>query len=67
VEFHDELLPGIELLIRKYPLKGADALHLSSALWLEKTVQEKVTFVASDESLLKAARSERLKIVNPQG
>ena len=67
VEFHDELLPGIKFLIRKYPLKGADAVHLSSALWLEKTTIEKVTFVASDESLLKAARSERLKIINPEG
>lgn len=67
VEFHDELLPGIKYLIRKYPLRGADAVHLSSALWLEKTANEKLTFVASDESLLKAARSERLQIINPAG
>ena len=65
VEFHDELLPGIKSLVEKYPLKGADAVHLSSALWLEHTAKEKVTFVASDESLLKAARAEKLKVINP--
>ena len=65
VEFHDELLPKIKLLIGKYPLKGGDAVHLSSALWLQQTVKEKVTFVASDEGLLRAARSEKLTILNP--
>ena len=65
VEFHDELLPRIEFLIRKYPLKGADAVHLSSALWLEQTAKDKVTFVASDEGLLKAASSENLRVLNP--
>ena len=65
VEFHDELLPIIKGLMVEYPLKGADSVHLSSAIWLERTAREKVTFVASDDNLLKAARAERLKTINP--
>ena len=66
IEFHNELLPGVKKLIEKYPLRGADALHLASALWLDNTLKMGLTFVASDIGLLKAARSEALKILNPQ-
>jgi predicted nucleic acid-binding protein len=66
VEFHDELLPTVRLLLTKYSLKGADTVHLSSALWLRRGVEVDVTFVASDVSLLKAAQGERLKVINPQ-
>lgn len=66
VELHDELLPTVKLLLTKYPLKGADTVHLSSALWLKRAVQADVTFVASDANLLKAAQGERLKVINPQ-
>jgi hypothetical protein len=47
-------------------LKGADSIHLSTALWLKRTLKEEVLFVASDLELLKAARAEKLKILNPQ-
>lgn len=67
VEFQDELLPIINKIIKKHYLRGADSIHLSSALWLKHTVKENVTFVASDINLLKAAESERLHIVNPEG
>ena len=66
IEFHNELLPGVKKLIEKYPLRGADALHLASALWLDDTLKMGLTFVASDIGLLNAARSEALKILNPQ-
>jgi len=66
IEFHDELLPRIKNLAEKYPLKGADTLHLSSALWLKQNSGEDVTFVASDLNLLKAAEVENLRIVNPR-
>lgn len=65
VEFHDELLSTVKTLLRKYPLKGADSVHLSSALWLEHAASEDVTFVASDLNLLKAAEAENLNIINP--
>ena len=66
IEFHNELLQGVKKLIEKYPLRGADALHLASALWLDDTLKMGLTFVASDIGLLNAARSEALKILNPQ-
>ncbi len=65
VEFHDELFPTIKALIEKYLLKGADTVHLSSALWLKQASREDVKFVASDLNLLKAAESENLHSINP--
>ena len=66
IEIHDELLPFVKSLIRKYPLKGADSIHLASALWLERMTKGEVMFVASDMNLLGAATKENLKILNPQ-
>jgi len=67
IEIHDELLPLVKSLIRKYPLKGADSIQLASALWLESMTKTDVVFIASDMSLLDAATKENLKILNPQG
>jgi predicted nucleic acid-binding protein len=66
IEMHDELLPLVKSLIGKYPLKGADSIHLASALWLESMTRAEVMFVASDLNLLNAASIENLKILNPQ-
>lgn len=65
VEFKDELFPIIRKVIGKYFLKGADAVHLSSALWLKQTFKADITFVASDVNLLNAANAEVLQVVNP--
>lgn len=64
VELQDDLLPIIRSLTEKYPLRGADAIHLASALWLERVLRDEVTFVAADSRLLDAARDERLKVIN---
>jgi uncharacterized protein len=66
VEFHDELLPAMKSLLLKHHLSGADTVHLSSALWLKRALQSDLAFVASDLNLLKAARAERLEVINPQ-
>jgi len=66
VELEDDLLPVICGLTEKYPLRGADAIHLASALWLERVLRDEVTFVAADGRLLEAARNEKLKTVNPE-
>jgi hypothetical protein len=50
----------------KYPLKGADLVHLSSLLWLKVASREAVTLVASDVQLLQAAKSEKIEIINPE-
>jgi len=56
---------GIEMLIARHALRGADSIHLSTALWLSKATRSPVVFVASDNELLTAARVEKLKILNP--
>ena len=66
VEVEDDLLPVIRSLTEKYPLRGADAIHLASALWLERVLRDEVTFVAADGRLLEAVRDEKLKTVNPE-
>ena len=66
VELEDELLPVIRGLTEKYPLRGADALHLASALWLKRVLDDEIIFVAADGRLLEAARDEKLKTVNPE-
>ncbi|MGA2936134.1 MAG: hypothetical protein ABSF52_03435 [Syntrophobacteraceae bacterium] len=56
-------------LVKKYiEEKGSDKVnaHLSTALWLKQTMNEDVVFVASDLELLKAAKSEKLRILNPR-
>jgi len=65
VEMNDGLLPILRTLIYNYPLKGADAVHLASALWLSKSLKENLVFMASDQTLLKAALSEQLLVLDP--
>ena len=65
LEFHNDLLQTVKFLLEKYPLKAADAVHLSSALWLRNSVKVEVTFVTPDSILIKAAESENLRTLNP--
>ena len=65
LDFHNDLLPIVKILIEKHPLKAADAIHLSSALWLKLSSKVDVTFVASNSNLLKAAGAEKLQVMNP--
>lgn len=66
IEFKDDLLKIIKGLVTRHNLKGADSVHLASALWLKQTIKEHIAFVASDSNLLKAARAEKLEALNPQ-
>ena len=65
VEFHIDVFQLIDEIIIKYALKGADSVHLSSALWLKKAMKQDVVFVASDLELIKAAKAEKFQIFNP--
>jgi predicted nucleic acid-binding protein len=65
LEFHNDLLQAVKFLLEKHPLKAADAVHLSSALWLKQTTRADLTFVTSDSNLLRAAQEENLHILNP--
>jgi uncharacterized protein len=65
VEVAGAPVDGIETLIARHALRGADSIHLSTALWLGKATKTPITFVASDNELLNAARSNRLETYNP--
>jgi predicted nucleic acid-binding protein len=52
-------------LVRRYPLRGYDAIHLSAALWVQRQVGDAMEFWASDERLEQAANRERILVVNP--
>ncbi len=64
VDLHDEILTLGRDLIRRHPLRALDAIHLASALSLQKALGEDVAFTASDARLMRAAAAERLKTFN---
>ena len=58
------VLKLVPLLCERHPLRGADAVHLASALLLHEEGL-KVTFACSDHQLLRAAAAEGLIPFNP--
>ena len=65
LELDDVLVPIIRKSIRKHSIRGADAVHLASAMWLRSTLKEDVIFACSDSKLLDAAHGERLVAFDP--
>ena len=65
LEFADELLPAIKQAIRRHAVRGADSVHLVSAMWLRSELKEDVIFACADAKLLAAARKERLVAFDP--
>jgi predicted nucleic acid-binding protein len=60
----DEVLMLVPGLCGRYPLRGADALQLASALFLRREGLE-VTFACADSRLVDAAAGEGLAVLNP--
>jgi uncharacterized protein len=58
----DEINRRIDDILSLHPLRGADAIHLASALFLRDMVQAEVTFACSDSSLRAAAQAENLRV-----
>lgn len=52
----------VDELLGRHPLRGADAIHLASALRLRDLVQGDVTFACADVALVNAARAEGFAI-----
>lgn len=74
VELNVGVLGFIQDLVNKYPLRGADAIHLASALWLKDALRlgkvpgpsgGAMEFASSDKQLKAAASAEGLKIFDP--
>jgi predicted nucleic acid-binding protein len=49
----------------KYALRGADSIHLASAIWLREKLGATVTMIASDAELLAAALLEGFATLDP--
>jgi predicted nucleic acid-binding protein len=74
VELAGEVLASIRGIVGAHPLRGADVIHLASALWLRDTARlgagpsksdREVEFSSSDRQLCIAARKFRLEVFNP--
>ena len=62
---NEETLLHSDRLIETHCLRGADSIHLSTALSFQIVTKNPILFVASDRELLKAASAERLMILDP--
>lgn len=52
-------------MIGRHALRGADCVHLSSMVYLQRLLAEQITLVASDAELLKAAHAEGIATIDP--
>lgn len=59
-------LSAVPRLVRRYPLRGADAVHLAAALWLRDVAGDLVELWAADSRFIDVARRERLRALNPE-
>lgn len=50
----------VDFALARYPLSGADSIHLASALRLRELVEEQVVFTCADVALVIAAKQEGL-------
>jgi predicted nucleic acid-binding protein len=74
VELSSAVLAFVRDVVKASPLRGADTLHLASALWLRDSTRLGVksgdnsgwfTFVSSDRQLLAAAKKQKILTFNP--
>lgn len=60
IELIGEVLALARVLLERHPLRAMDAIHLASAMSLQKGIQEPLQFAAADNRLLEAALAEHL-------
>ena len=60
IELTQEVLASAKVLLERHPLRAFDAVHLASAISLQKGVREPLQFAAADIRLLDAASAEHL-------
>jgi len=58
----DEINQRIDELLGRHALRGADAIHLASAMLLRDLTQDNVTFACADNALRTAAQAEKLSL-----
>lgn len=67
------VLGFVPAIVKAHPLRGADAVHLASALWLrdagrlsKKFGEEGIIFASADRQLTTAAQKHDLEVFNPE-
>jgi predicted nucleic acid-binding protein len=63
VDVHDDVHRRVDELLARHALRGADAIHLASALLVCDALKQPVTFACADLKLVAAARAEGLDVV----
>lgn len=69
IQLSVEVVEVAKELTEKFALRGADAVHLASALSLRRHVEggdDHLLFIASDHELKKAAQTSGLVIMDPE-
>jgi predicted nucleic acid-binding protein len=75
IELGTAVLVFVRDLVTEFPLRGADVIHLASALWLRDMARlgmkvdqytGPLVFVSSDKQLAKAAAKSHLEVFNPE-
>jgi len=75
VDLSTDVLKLIPNLVKRHILKGSDAIHLASALWVRESLEfdrakatsaETLIFATSDKQLARAAEYEQLEVFNPE-
>jgi predicted nucleic acid-binding protein len=62
----DNLIERSLPLLDAHSLKALDSLYLAGALGLQEALNAPVLFVSADRQLLKAAKAEGLKVLDPE-
>jgi predicted nucleic acid-binding protein len=63
VDVSENVLQAAGMLAESHALRGADAIHLASAVTLAKQAGESVKFCCFDGRLVTAARKQKLQVV----
>lgn len=65
ISLNYDMLTAIRGVVTKHHLRGADGVHLASALYLAHNIRDEVMMIASDNELLNAAKKAKLQVMNP--
>ena len=63
IGLEDDVHRLVDLLLDRHPLRGADTVHLASAMLVRDVLNEQVTFACADIKLVTAARAEGLLVI----
>jgi predicted nucleic acid-binding protein len=74
IELNLETMAALPNLVERFPIKAADAIHLSTAIWLNRTIQSEnllyegkvLEFGVADRDLANIAKNCGLLIFNPE-